>query len=328
MAEIEVTLPASREGPMVDDSQDGPGCGLLAPIGGWIAACAVVDLITPAVMDGSTEPELPMLFAGAVGGQLGVLAILAVLGPGRWLVRWPISILVTMGFWCVLLMGMALADLHGPAIHEIFAATLMLPFVFLAVQLPLWVLRFVTGWCLVLGRGQDTASPAQRRQFGVQHMLGATTLLAAAMGLAGLGMSVGDGLNTRADPSAWMALLLACLFFVLWSAFSTVPCLWAAFVARNRAAGVVLIAIYALLMSLLPAAIISALSRFQPITDAVRIFVPFHGGLAFALLGSLLAARACGCVLLRPRRMQPPATPSGSSPFADSSEGGQSLNSE
>ena len=299
---------------MVDDSQHRSQSKILGPIVAWIAACAVVDLITPVVMEGSREPELPMLFAGAVAGQLGVLAIWAVLGPGRWLVRWPISILVTMGFWCVLLVGIALADLHGPDIDEIFAATLMLPLVFLAVQLPLWVLRLVTGWCLVVGGGQDAGSPARRRQFGLQHMLGATTLVAAAMGLAGLGLSVADGRNTSPDTSSWLFLMLVCLFSAVWSAFSTVPCLWAAFVARNRVAGVVAIAIYAMLMSLLAVVIISTIARGHPAGEGMRLFVPFHGGLAFVLLGSLLAARGCGCVLLRPRRMQPPATPSGSSP--------------
>jgi len=293
---------------------------ILGPILAWIVAAGLIDFVTPGVMSGRTEPELPMLFAGAVGGQLGVTAIWAVLGPGRWLVRWPIGLLATLGFWCVFLAGFALADMYGPDIDEILAATLMLPFVFLAVQLPLWVVRFVTGWCLVVGQRQDAASPAQRRQFGAQHMLGATTVVAAAMGLAGLGLSVGDGLNTRADPSAWMALMLGCLFFVLWSAFSTVPCFWGAFVARDRVTGAALIAIYALLMSVLAVVVISALSRFQPVAETARVFLPFHGGLVFVLLGSLLVARACGCVLLRPRRMQPPATPSGESPFADPSD--------
>ena len=106
------------------------------------------------------------------------------------------------------------------------------------------------GWRLVVGGEHDAASPDGLRQFRLQHMLAATAVVAAALGLAGLGL------------------------------------------------------------------------RFSPAIEGTRIVAPFHVSLAFVLLGSLLAARGCGCVLLRPRRMQPPATPSGSSPFADSSDPG------
>jgi len=279
---------------MVDDSQHRLESSILGPILLWITACGLVDLIapwvievvTPGVIGGRREPELLMLFFGAFCGQVGVLGIWAVLGPGRWLVRWPISLLVMTFFWGVLLLGIAMANLHGPSIYALFAATLTLSLLFLAVQLPLWVLRLVTGWCLVVGGGQDAASPARRRQFGVQHMLGATTVVAVAMGLAGLGLSVGGGRNTSADTSSWLALLLVCLFVSVWSTFSTLPCLWAALVVRNRVAGAVAIAIYAVLMSLLVVGLFSALGGYLPSTEGVRIFMPFTGSLAFVLLGT------------------------------------------
>jgi len=82
----------------------------------------------------------------------------------------------------------------------------------------------------------------------------------------------------------------------------------------------VAIGIYAVLMSLLVVAVISATGGPGPPSEGVRLFVLFHGGLAFVLLGGLHLARLCGYVLLRPGRIRPPVRPTGSSPFADSSD--------
>jgi hypothetical protein len=203
---------------------------------------------------------------------------------------------------------------------EVARGTLMLPLILLAVQFPLWILKMATGWQIVLAGTPDPASPAQLRQFRLQHILGATTVVAASFGLAGVGLPHLEGPRANADTSLWLGLMLACLIFCVFSALSTLPCLWAAFVARNKAAGGAAIAIYAMLMSVLAATVISLMGVPSPHGQAIRIFLPLFGGLAFVLLGCLHAARWCGYVLLRPRRMGPPATPTGSSPFAGSSD--------
>lgn len=197
---------------------------------------------------------------------------------------------------------------------------LMLPIIFLAVQVPLWILRIVTGWCIVAGSSEDYSPPSESRQFQLQHMLGATTAVAVALGLASVGLRYLDNPTEGTDPSMWLGLMFACLMFGVWSAFSTLPCFWAAFVAPHKMASAVMIAVYAVLMSFLVLAVISAIAGSAPPGEAVLCFVLFSGSLASVLLGGLHVVRLCGYVLLRPGRRGPPVRPRGSSPFADSSD--------
>jgi hypothetical protein len=217
-------------------------------------------------------------------------------------------------------LGIAIAGGADGELGESIRGTLMLPLILLAVQLPLWILRAATGWCIVISGTEDYSMWMQSRQFRLQQILGATTVIAIALALARLGLPGLDNPNDTADPSLWLRLMLGCLLCGLWSAFSVLPCLWAAFVARNKIASTVAVAAYAVLMSVLVVVVISGILGRLPRIDQVVWFVClFHGGLVFALLGGFHIARACGYVLLRPGRRQPPTTPTGTSPFADSS---------
>lgn len=296
--------------------QSGKPGGILLLIG----AFALVDLITPAVLRESQSPELPVLFAGAFVAQPGLLAVWAVMGPQRLLVRWLLSLLVAVLLWFVFLFGMTMTTMHPRDVGEMAKGMFMLPLAFLAVQLPLWVLKMATGWSIIVGGKEDSSPPSASRQFRLQHILGATTAVAAAMGLASAGLPYLGGPNGSADPLIWLRLMGICLICGAYSALSTLPCLWAAFVARNKTASTIIIAVYAVVMSLLAVAVVSAIVRSAPPDRVVTGFILFHGSLAFVLLGSLHIARACGYVLLRPGRMQAPATPTGSSPFAGPSD--------
>ena len=280
----------------------------------------LVDFFTPSVFEGNISPAVAALFAGAILGQFGLLAVWAVLGPQPLFVRWPISLLVAALLCCALLLGVTMVNGSGEGLGEAARGMLIFPLIFLAVQLPLWVLRIVTGWCLVARGTEDCSPPGESRQFRLQHMLGATTAVALALGLASVGLRYSDIPSGRTDPSVWLGLMFACLMFGVWSAFSTLPCFWAAFVARHKMAGAAMIAVYAVLMSLLVLAVMSAIVGSAPPGEFVGAFILFHGSLAFVLLGGLHLARLCGYVLLRPGRRWPPVRARGSSPFADSSD--------
>jgi len=284
----------------------------------FLTESALVDLITPSVFAKSRQPELPMLFLGAVAGQAGLLAIYAVLGPQRLLVRWPASLLGTGLLWGVFLLGMAIVHIDGLA--KAARGTLMVPLLLLALQSPLWILKMRTGWRIVLAGRQGPASPAEWRQFRLQHMLGATTVVAAAFGLASLGLPRADQANTSADTSLWLGLMLACLVLYVLSGLSILPCLWAAFVPRKKATAAAAIAIYAVLMSVFAVVVISAAGGPSPPIEGLRIFVPFLAGLVAVMLGCLHLARWCGYILLRPRRVRLPGTPRDSSPFAETGD--------
>jgi hypothetical protein len=287
----------------------------------WIAVFLVANLVMPAAIEASETVEIAMVLVGSIAGQLGLLAIWAVFGPQRLLVRWPIALLVTASLYGAFLLGIVWTEAPEWVLRDLAKGLLMLPLIFLAVQFPLWVLRIVTGWCIVAGGREDDSSSTESRQFGLQHMLGATAAVAAALGLARLGLPGLDNRGGSADPSQWKSLMFVCLMFSVWSASSTLPCVWAAFVARSKAAGAVVIAVYVVLMSVLAVVVVSAIGG-PPLLfgEVVKIFLLLHGPLALVLLGSLHLARACGYTLLRPGRMHPPAVPTGTSPFADSSE--------
>jgi len=310
--------PQRGEGSTVNHRQDPRQRGNPGAIVLLVGVCALVDFLTPSVFEASRSPEAPMVFTGALAGQFGLLAVWAVLGPQRLSVRWPLSLLVAVLLCCALLLGVTMIDGAGGELGETAMGMLTLPMIFLAVQVPLWILRIVTGWCIVAGGREDCSPPSEPRQFQLQHMLGATTAVAVALGLASVGLRYFENPTRRTDPSMWLGLMFACLMCGVWSAFSTLPCFWAAFVARNKMASAAMIAVYAVLMSLLVLAVMSAIYGSAPPGEVVGGFILFHGSLAFVLLGSLHLARLCGYVLLRPGRIRPPVGPRGSSPFADS----------
>lgn len=288
-----------------------------------IGAFALVDLITPGVLKDSQSPELLALLVGATAGQGCLLAVWAVMGPQRLLVRWLLSLLVAALLGFIFLWGMTMAAIGPRDGREMAGVMFGLPLILLAVQLPLWILKMATGWCIVVRGSEDSSAPSESRQFRLQHILGATTAVAVAMGLASAGLSYSGNSTGSPDLSIWLGEMLVCLICGVYSAFFTLPCLWAAFAARNKTASTVIIAVSALLISP-PVAVILILVRglrLGPLLgEAAWAVCLFHGSLAFVLLGSLHIARACGYVLLRPGRVQAPATSAASSPLADPSD--------
>ncbi len=293
---------------MIDHTEDTPEQRDTGPFVAFVGGSALLAFVGPSVLARSTEPAVPAFVAGAAAAQVGLLAIWAVLGPQPLLVRWSASLAVGVLLWCVWLMGVDFVESLDSA--EIAGGALVLPLILLAVQVPLWILKAATGWRIVLTGTKIPTSPAEVRQFGLQHILGATTVMAVALGLASLALP-GGGAASLPDISQWLELMLACLMVCVVSALSTIPCLWAAFVARNKAGGAVVIGVYVLLVSVLALIVLSAWGP-GPAVEGLRLFLPFLGGVAAVLLGGLHAARSAGYVLLRPRRMQRAATSGGS----------------
>ena len=140
--------------------------------------------------------------AGFVAGMWGLLSIWAVFGTRRWFVRWPLTLAAT-ALLPFLFLGWA---------------TLFLPVLCLAVQAPLWILRFLLNYHFVV-RGLPAEAASLDSRIGVEHLLGAMTIVAIAMGLARTGLA----LNPKADGgpiplAAWSHLLLPCGLLVLGSA--------------------------------------------------------------------------------------------------------------
>jgi Flp pilus assembly pilin Flp len=192
----------------------------------------------------------------------------------------------------------------------------------------LWILRIATGWRIVFtsprpsAQRTSTASaqaapesqpeapeatdgsvPASgSRQFRIEHILGAMAVIAIALGLARV--AVIHETFPGGNVDAWTSLLVACAFCCIWSALSTLPCLWAAFSAPEKGAAAIAIGGYTVFMTLIAAAILGG----GGFLEAAGMLLLFNGTLAAVMLGILHVARACGYALLRPGRpVQRPA---------------------
>jgi hypothetical protein len=277
------------------------------PIVALLIGFAVLDFLAEPVVELSGWQLMGLLPLGLIGGQLALLAIWAVLGPQRWIVRLPVTFGLTLLLFLVLVSGMILTDGTQYAARDTRTA-LLVPLLFLAVQSPLWILRMALG-CRILHAATETdASSMLSRQFGLSHLLGAMAVIAVALGLASLG---------KQDTGTWAELLIMCLVFATWSALSTLPCLWAALVARNKRISTLAIVAYVLVLTLVVLLVSSVLGGSAP-PSGIGLAVLL---LCAALMGSMLAVlhivRKRGFVLVRWKSEERAAgedSPSGTGP--------------
>jgi hypothetical protein len=255
------------------------------------------------------------LLMGTIAGQGGLLAIWAVLGPQRWIVRLPATFLAALALFGALMLGFA-TSYPGPAEwDEMAESLLMMPIVLLAAQFPLWIVRLVLGCRIVPARAESAQSAKGLRQFGMEHLLGATAIVALALGLASLGLR--DSSVGQIDLEVWAFLAVACLLVAVWSMFSTLPCLWAAWVAKNKAGAAWALAAYTVVMTMLLIVIVSTVTGEAPPAEAVFTLLASHGALVGVMFGTLHVVRACGYVLVRAKRIRPAAAPAGSATTAE-----------
>ena len=292
-------------GHVVDRPRNRPRTRAAGAIVGLLGAFAAFNLFFQVMV----YPHSPTVWAlvaagllwGVVAGQFGLLAIWACLGPRRALFQLPITMLIMLGLSGALVLGMLMAEGWDSSTRDLAKGILFAPLLFFAAQSPLWVLRIVGGHRIVL-RGEGPPS-VESRQLRLRHLLVATALVALALGLARYGMPA-PARGTGPDPA--LVLTAACLFCGLGSAFWTLPCLWAAMVARNTALSTIALAVYVALMSVVVLGIISAASSGSLQTeDAVFLFV-FPGVLAAVMVGVLRIMRFCGYALLGALRKELP----------------------
>ena len=288
------------------------------PIWPFIGLFAIVDFLTIPVVTYGGQPVVPNelllgLFYGVILGQLGLLSIWAVFGPSSALVRLPLTTMVGMFLVACFVGGFAAAvgtrDLPG----EAALVLLFVPLILLSAQLPLWVLKLVTGGRIVRVDTKTGQMPTVQRQFGIGHLMAATVVVALAFGLASSGMRliVARSFGSDGRPMEGMTLIslvAPCVALCLLNLFVTLPCLWAGLGAKNPRAGAVGLAIYAGLMTLLSVAIFALFSP-GPMERLLNCGPPM-----VVTLGMLYVARWCGYRYQRGGRSQRVAA--AGSPFA------------
>jgi hypothetical protein len=282
----------------VNEPQPVPSAHPIGVIASWVCVCAVVDLFAPLVVRRGESAATVGFVLGAAGGQLGVLTVWAVFGPERLFRRWTQALLAAAFLFSLLLVGFFISSPRGGPDAEVFSALLMLPAVFLAAQTPLWILRLVTGWEIV-PRGAQESPSAASRQFGLQHLLGATTVVGATLALAKIGFFATGAQSDSRTAMAWLVLAIRCLVAGLWNGLLTTPCLCATMVVKDQKRGCLVVAGYVVVLSIAVPLVVSAVFGSAPPQEPFLAFLCFHGTAALVVVGSLHLLGKSGYVLRR-----------------------------
>jgi len=260
------------------------GQGRWTPLAVFLAGAAIVNLTGPSLSWALLSPLFVGLFAGAVSAELGLLAIWTALGAGRWTLRIPLTYFLAVLCFMLLVMGFNMGRMgplqSGGVLHDLA----LLPLVFLAAQLPLWIVRLIFGWRMVFAEGAEQPD-AEVGQFSIGHLLGATALVAVSLGLAQLGPLEAGPL--RSSDAVWLDMLATCGIVALASALSTVPCVWAVFISRRPLSAAWAIAAYTFAAS-------GVLVFLQSALTGVSDFWAQTLVLALLTLGALMATMLTG----------------------------------
>ena len=269
-----------------------------------ICGFALFNFVTPLMMESVSPPPISASLAlvgiilGSMFGQCCLLAIWGVLGPSRAPVRLIAALTIGVFLMASSGVGFRIFDLPNVTLDAGVAAFLVLPLYLLAFQLPLWVLKLVTGGRIVHVGSDPRPSTTPRRQFGLRDVMGGTVVIAVALSLA----------KTSEDQvsEGWIPLLASCLACTVVSTFATLPCLWAGMIAKNKGAATGMIAIYAMLISVLCVVGIGLLLLRGPMPAEVPVMLfSYSGTLMAVILGTLHIARLCGYVYISGGRPQP-----------------------
>jgi hypothetical protein len=274
-----------------------------APLVVPILLAAVLNVIFPAtvkVAETHIRPgEIVLSFlAGIVVGELGLLATWAVLGPWRLYAQWFAVSLLWLVLFMMLMLGGALVHDLPPNGNEFLQITFGYSAAFVAAQAPLWFIRLLRGWRLVL-RGAETARTAiESRQMQIRDILIAMTMLAVFLGTMNLVAKGGHGRDSVEFP---FIVLCICGVAVVWSALVLPICLWVCFGASAIRVRIASLVGYLIAAATIAVCVTVAVSRRILPTDEVGFFMALHVALFATLLSGLWLARTCGYVLISVR---------------------------
>jgi hypothetical protein len=278
-----------------------PYAPLLVPI----ILAAVLNVIIPSVMGaagpGNERARIAAFFlAGIVVGQFALLATWAVLGPWQLYVQWFAALLSWLGLFMALILGAAITGDLPRHWNELLQATLGYSAAFVAAQAPLWCIRLLRGWRLVL-RGADAARTAiQSRQLEIRDILIATTILALFLGTMNI---VAKGSDTFAPGDVPFIVFGLCGIAVVWSALVLPFCLWVCFGASAIRVRIAALMGYLITLAAIAMGVAAAVSGGWAFVGEPQIgfFLLLNVALLATVLSGLGLARACGYVLVSVR---------------------------
>jgi len=259
-----------------------------------------------AVFIGSADADAEFLvgpFAGLVIGEFAVPVVWGVLGPQRLVTRLAVSLGIVAWLLGTFFLGVLTAEMPPPGPREVAVGVLMLPMLFLAAQLPVWILRAVMGCRLVVGVEGQAQAPKDARQFRVADLLLTTAVVALCLGLAQWGIRLtGIPMDAGRDAMILGTLAARCGVIAFCSAVVLLPGIWAVLIVGNKALGALVYVGLAVAAWLVIVVIGTIVSRgYVPPEVVVTLFL-FFAVLAGTVLGSLHILRISGLTLVWPRR--------------------------
>ncbi|MFZ5828982.1 MAG: hypothetical protein ACOY3P_02800 [Planctomycetota bacterium] len=201
--------------------------GRVLVVAGLVAGFLVLDFAIGRFYEESPDNWLTIgVVYGSVGGQLMLLAIWAVLGPGNFIVRLPWSIVLLTWMWCALVLGVRLRVPHFDLEPHVMSAVAMTSGLLIA-QIPLWIARLRLGWRLV--DPTATAGRHSRLQFGLGHLLMGMVFVALTLG-ALRSVLPANALFGSIDLSGiWFELIVFVGVGAITNVLVTLPWIWVAF---------------------------------------------------------------------------------------------------
>ncbi|NLS94096.1 MAG: hypothetical protein GXX96_18200 [Planctomycetaceae bacterium] len=222
---------------------------------------------------------------GTIAAEVTLCAVFAALAPFSVFVR------VITGVAGAAVVCLAVFRVGGASNEDrvIISAAAFLQWI--AVQVPLWVFRIHSGWCLRLSADRTSEFSRRDLQFGIRQMMAWTAVVAVFLSLAKT--LIPSGFFER-SPRAEMITIVAIL--VVFSSLAAWPMIWAAFVrSRMFIWCVVAVACSAILCM---AEVWAFETAVKPGVNVATI-VAMHLVQLVAVGGSLLVVRLNGIRLVR-----------------------------
>ena len=272
------------------------------------AGCFTLVNITvfPAALGSSsnTPVELWLTFGmGLIGAEAGLLAIAAVLGPGKGFLRHLLILPPAVAWIMGWLIGFGLAVWIYPyevyfikwiKWKEVAALLLVVPIVFCGCELPLWIVRTLLGWRIESDR--HVTSRSSRPHLSISGILIATGAVAVALAAVRLGRGYMGG---DISEAGWFGGCGIAVAFAGGISLTTLPlCTWATLRCPSLLAGVIAMIAWLPTVAFTLVCVISAIEGDWPPWDFWRPFTGIVFGFAFGILGTLSLVRIAGYRLL------------------------------
>ena len=272
-------------------------------LAGWllvISVClALMNIALNPILEGTNHPAdigawWGTFCIGSLGGQAGILAIAAVLGPSFGLRRHLIVVplfAILAGSW---LLGFVIShEMHGytfPPFKDVVAVLLVLPLMFCVCELPLWIFRTFLRWRIESPTRERVRPP----QLTIAGILGATAAVALSLGAIRLGNKLTGGMN-EAD---WWIGVAAAAAWCGGASLLVLPMV-TALVFRPQSLAIGLLASAAWIALLIIAFVMVTCSLVGSVPwRELHLFLFIAAGFMAALLGPLALCRLYGYRLL------------------------------